>query len=285
MDLKKITPVRLRDLGLDEKWLQDRLSADSSLLGLGQLDILRKEKLQPTGGRIDFVMYHSDDEIRYVVEIMLGALDESHIIRTIEYWDIERQRYPSIDHRAVIVAEDITSRFFNVIRLLNRAVPIMALQLSAIQLDGGVGLHFVKVLDVREEAKIDEPAPEPTDRRYWEVGSSPESLGVADRVIDIIAKAGFSPRVTYNKGHIALGTTGYNFLWLHPLKEAPHCPIHVWIGPTDRDRVLTRLREVGLAVAASGAEEIRLRLTRADCEQHLPLLSEILIAVEAEARR
>ena len=55
---------------------------------------------------------------------MLGALDESHIIRTIEYWDVERQRFPTHDHRAVIVAEEITSRFFNVIRLLNRAVPM-----------------------------------------------------------------------------------------------------------------------------------------------------------------
>jgi hypothetical protein len=62
---------------------------------------------------------------RYEIEIMLGALNESHIIRAIEYWDIERQRYPTLEHRAVIVAEEITSRFFNVIRLLNRAVPIM----------------------------------------------------------------------------------------------------------------------------------------------------------------
>ena len=162
----------------------------------------------------------------------------------------------------------------------------MALQLSAIQLDGGVGLHFVKVLDIYEEmGGAEEPPPEPTDRRYWEAGSSAESLGVADRVIEIIAKGGFSPRVTHNKGHIAVGTTGYNFIWLHPRKEAPHCPIHVWIGPAERDRVLTRLRDAGLAVAARGAEEIRLRLTNADCEQHLPLLSETLIAIEAEARR
>jgi hypothetical protein len=52
----------------------------------------------------------------YEVEIMLGSTDESHIIRTIEYWDIEKRRFPSKDHKAVIVAEDITNRFFNVIR-------------------------------------------------------------------------------------------------------------------------------------------------------------------------
>ena len=40
-----------------------------------------------------------------------SATDESHIIRTIEYWDIERKRYRQYDHTAVIVAEDITSGF------------------------------------------------------------------------------------------------------------------------------------------------------------------------------
>jgi hypothetical protein len=51
-----------------------------------------------------------ESDIRYEVEIMLGAVDESHIIRTIEYWDVERQRYPTLQHCAVIVAEEITER-------------------------------------------------------------------------------------------------------------------------------------------------------------------------------
>ncbi len=127
MELKKATPVRLRDLGLDERWLQDRIEEDPAILGIGDVNIVRREKTQTSGGRIDFLMYDPDRERRYEVEVMLGALDASHIIRTIEYWDVERQRFPAYDHRAVIVAEEITSRFFNVIRLLNRAVPIIAL--------------------------------------------------------------------------------------------------------------------------------------------------------------
>src|SRR3989338_5416406 len=195
VELKKMKALQLRSAGLDEKWLQDRIAEDPSILGLGELEIIRREKKQPTGGRIDFVMENTDDNVRYVVEIMLGSLDESHIIRTIEYWDIERQRYASLDHRAVIVAEEITSRFFNVIRLLNRAVPIIALQLSAFELDGGVGLHFIKVLDVHEEAEVEGSPPEPTDRRYWEAKSSPESLAVADRVIEMVNSTGSAPKV------------------------------------------------------------------------------------------
>ncbi len=60
------------------------------------------------------------------MEIQLGKTDESHIIRTIEYWDIERKRYPQYDHVAVIVAEDITSRFLSVIGLFNGAIPLVA---------------------------------------------------------------------------------------------------------------------------------------------------------------
>jgi hypothetical protein len=88
------------------------------------LEIAGREHRQPVGGRIDFLLRDPDDETYYEVEVMLGELDASHIIRTIEYWDIERQRRPNFTHNAVIVAEHITSRFFNVLRLLNRAVPM-----------------------------------------------------------------------------------------------------------------------------------------------------------------
>lgn len=68
---------------------------------------------------------------RYEVEIQLGKTDESHLIRTIEYWDIERKRYPQYDHCAVIVAEDITGRFLNVINLFNGFIPLVAIQMKA----------------------------------------------------------------------------------------------------------------------------------------------------------
>jgi len=118
--LKKVTPVELRSLSLDEKWLQDQIRDDPSLLGLGELEIAGREHHQPAGGRIDFLMRDTEAETYYEVETMLGPLDETHIIRTIEYWDIERQSHPQFEHRAVVVAERITARFFNVLRLLMR---------------------------------------------------------------------------------------------------------------------------------------------------------------------
>jgi hypothetical protein len=52
------------------------------------------------------------------------------LIRTIEYWDIERRRYPAYDHRAVLIAEDITTRFLNVITLFSGSIPIIAIQVK-----------------------------------------------------------------------------------------------------------------------------------------------------------
>src|SRR3990172_1797889 len=146
IEYKKSTPVKLRDVGKDEKWLQDRINEDTSILGLGDLLILQRERPQYTGGKIDFLMFDPEGEVRYEIEMMLGTLDESHIIRTIEYWDIERKRSPSYEHRAVIVAEDITNRFFNIIGLMNKAIPIVAIQLNAFVLENQLTLNFVKVL-------------------------------------------------------------------------------------------------------------------------------------------
>src|SRR5215469_6263359 len=148
-ELKKIPSIDLKSLGLAEKWLQDRIKEDPGILGLGELEIAGREHRQPVGGRIDFLMRDAEAETYYEVEVMLGTLDESHIIRTIEYWDVERQRRPQFDHRAVIVAEQITSRFFNVLRLLNRAVPLIAIKLGAFPVgDNNIVLHPVRVLDV-----------------------------------------------------------------------------------------------------------------------------------------
>ena len=56
-----------------------------------------------------------DNDGCYEIEIQLGATDPRHIIRTIEYWDTEKKRYPQYDYCAVIVVEEITGRFMNVI--------------------------------------------------------------------------------------------------------------------------------------------------------------------------
>lgn len=74
-----------------EKWVQDRISEDPSLLGLGDLVLKDKERVQPRAGRLDLLLQDAESAHRYEVEIQLGETDEGHIIRTLEYWDVERK--------------------------------------------------------------------------------------------------------------------------------------------------------------------------------------------------
>jgi hypothetical protein len=285
--LKKSQPVRLRTVGLSESWLQDQIAKDPSLLGLGDLHLIQREKSQPSGGRIDFLMYDAEAETRYEVELMLGAVDESHIIRTIEYWDVERQRYPTLEHRAVIVAEEITARFFNVIRLLNRAVPMIAIQMSAFQIDEHVVLQFIKVLDTFDlgfEPEDDEGG-ERADRGYWERRAAGESLHVIDAVVSFVTSFWGEPRVTYNRGHIALGTSGYNFCWFHPRQVSSHCNIHVKIATDRRAALIEKLEGAGINAENHGRSEIRFNLAAKDLTEKRSVIEEVLRAAEEWSHR
>lgn len=280
----KAEQKRLRDLGLDEKWLQDKIVDDPTILGLGDVTIIDRERSQPTGGRLDFLLWEPDEEIRYEVEIMLGRLDESHIIRTIEYWDIERTRFPQLEHRAVIIAEDITNRFFNIISILNRAVPIIAIQLAALQINDQFALNFTKILDVAELFGEDEAAPsERADRAFWEKNANPASMRVVDKVIALVPKADGPPRVTYNKGHVALGTSGRNFLWFHPRKKAPHCHMNLLLKGDERTEWITRLEEAGIR-ARPRVNEMSVSLSEEEIARDERLIRELLYKCDELSR-
>ncbi|MCI0355838.1 MAG: hypothetical protein L0099_12475 [Acidobacteria bacterium] len=131
----------------DEAWIRDCVARDPSLLGLGRTRLLAVERTQTGAGRLDLLLETMDSARRYVVELMLGRVDESHIVRCIEYWDIERRRCPRVEHVAVLAAEDMTSRFLNVLTLIRQVVPVVALQMEAIRVGQQVLLNFVRILD------------------------------------------------------------------------------------------------------------------------------------------
>jgi hypothetical protein len=120
MNIEKANRILMKsNSSYSERWLQSQLVLDPSILNLGDIFLKDQERRQISGGRLDMLFEDVDGNTRYEVELQLGATDETHIIRTIEYWDLERKRYPNYEHVAVIVAEDITTRFFNVISLFN----------------------------------------------------------------------------------------------------------------------------------------------------------------------
>lgn len=278
----KGNPITLRDAGKDEKWLQDLIAKDPSILGFGDVFVIQRERPQPTGGRIDLVLSDPDENLRYEVEIMLGAVDESHIIRTIEYWDVERRRFPSAEHRAVIVAEEITNRFFNVIGLLNKAIPIIALQINSFLLGDKLCVNFIRVLDVMEEAD-DEPG-EQVDRKYWETRGSKKSLDLMDTIITQIPADSGEVRVKYNRHHIAVGTSGNNFLWFHP-RKAGYIHFHAKPGEEARKKILPELKERGIECGPHRSDEMRIVLTSKEFEENKSLIQNLVVISELKSRR
>jgi len=281
-EYSKSKPIRLRDAGKDEKWLQELLSKDPSILGFGDVIVVQRERTQPTGGRIDLLLADPEENLRYEVELMLGEIDESHIIRAIEYWDVERRRFPSFEHRAVVVAEEITNGFFNVIGLLNKAVPIVALQLNAFLLADKLSLNFVRVLDVLEEGE-DEPG-EQVDRKYWETRGSKKSIDLMDAIIGLVPKDAGEARIKYNRHHVALGTTGTNFCWFHP-RKAGHIHIHIKPGEEARTALMPKLEETGIECGPHRADEMKVVMTAKEFEENKDLIQELITTSEQRSRR
>jgi hypothetical protein len=207
MGLVKLEAVSIKNSGKDEKWVQDQLAADPTLLGLGDLELKDIQRTQPGAGRLDLLLRHPETGKRYEVEIQLGATDPSHIIRTIEYWDIERKRYPQYKHAAVIVAEDITSRFLNVIQVFNGSIPLIALKMTAYKVGENYALTFVKVLDEREQGLVDPEEEtkggETADRAYWEKRTKPEALQAIDNLLKVVREV--EPKVELRYAKMLIG--------------------------------------------------------------------------------
>ena len=220
--------IKLEEISLkntpecNEKWIQDIIANNPDILGLGNLQLKDKERIQPNAGRLDLLLNDDDDETRYEVEIQLGKTDESHIIRTIEYWDIEKNRYPNEDHVAVIIAEDITSRFLNVIRLFNRSIPLIALKMTAFKQSNGISLTFTRVIDLLEIVDDDDSVvDEPKDRNYWENKSTKEMLQLVDVLAGYIKEIAPGYELNYNKYYVGLAKDGIsnNFVYFKPQKQ------------------------------------------------------------------
>lgn len=208
----------------NERWLQAKIDENPDLLGLGELEVKDKERRQPKAGRLDLLLAEPDGDTRYEVEIQLGPTDESHIIRTIEYWDIERKLYPQYEHVAVIVAEDITSRFLNVVSLFNSVIPLIAIQMRALEVGEYVTLQATTVLDRRFLITEDEDEPGlVTDRNYWltERGSK-KTVEMAEQVVELIREeTDLDVNPNYTKFYIGLSKGGFsdNFVMLRPRRS------------------------------------------------------------------
>ncbi len=257
-----------------EKWVQDRIEEDLSILGLGEdLELRASQKRQPGAGRLDLLLEDSAEK-RYVLELQLGRSDPSHIIRTIEYWDIERKRYPQYEHCAVLVAEDITSRFLNVVSLFNGTIPLIAIQMQALEVSEHLTLSFIKVIDELKRGSIaEEEAVATVTRDYWEIKAA--TICMADEVLKIIHEFDERCSLNYTKNYVGLARDGGvdNFVSFTPRNDVFY--IHLKLGETEEFN--NKIQRADLKMQYKGRQGLyRIRLQRGDIDKHRDLLKELM---------
>ena len=275
MEFVKLEPLSIQaHPELNEKWVQERIAEDPSILGLGELVLRDKERHQPRAGRLDLLLQDQETNKRFEVEIQLGPTDESHIIRTIEYWDIEKKRYPQYDHYAVIVAEDVTSRFLNVISLFNGFIPIIAIQMKAFRLENSITLVFTKVMDaVQLGLEEDEESQIVTDRNYWESRALKKYIQMMDRVASWLKEIDGRIELKYNKFYVGLARDGIvnNFVSMKPKKTLFNLLIRI-----PRSEEIDRELEDNGLVFDYDSSNYRITFSKEDIQKYQELITKYM---------
>jgi hypothetical protein len=271
---------------ITEKVIQDKIAEDPSILGLGDLLLKDKERNQPRAGRLDLLFQDPDNYKRYEVEIQLGKTDESHVIRTIEYWDIERKRYPQYDHCAVIIAEDITSRFLNVVSLFNGFIPLVAIQMKAFRFGDDIGLVFTKILDEMPLGLVDEDEekdiqPIATTREFWIKKGFGDALPLADKLLEILNEIENSCQLKYTKINVRFIRNGQLIPYTRlRLRKQGHIVLILVVQKSEEIDALIENNDFADMGYTPKGTRYRIRISAEDFTNKRELLKELILVAK-----
>ncbi|WP_271583671.1 DUF5655 domain-containing protein [Bradyrhizobium sp. CCBAU 45389] len=175
------------------------------------------------------------------------------------------------------MAEDITSRFFNVISLFNGTIPFIALQMQALRVGDHNTIVFTKVIDVLKRGLEEGPPPPPTDRAYWEHKGSAATVQLADELLKIAKEFDATLQLSYNKHYIGIFQNGQplNFCRFAPKKNTMNLAIRL----ERSDEIDSQIEQAGiekLSHAQDGA--YRLSLQKHDVAKHRDYLKALMKA-------
>lgn len=271
--------IDIRTCGYDEYWLQNQIIENPSCLHLGDLEVVSREKQQATGGRLDILLKDPEDDSMYEVEVMLGETDETHIIRTIEYWDNEKRKWPQRQHYPVLVAESITRRFFNVVQLLSHAIPIIGIQANIVEAGGQRMLTFSKIIDTYEELEdTDTAADEVHDESYWRTKSS-ATTDVAKYLYELVAPLYRQPVLKYVKYYISIQVDGYVYWWLSE-RSGNKSLIGIWLAEKYIAKAREMLDQKGIVHTLKKNKEIRMVTDKESLVRIPELIKELAVFVK-----
>jgi hypothetical protein len=90
--------------------------------------------------------------------------------------------------------------------------------------------------------------------------------------------------VTYNRNHIALGTTGRNFCWFNPRERAGNSHIEFRLTPETRDAAVAMLQESGVDASPRRTDYVWFNITAEGLGKHLNVIKRALEKAEELSR-
>ena len=131
--------ARPRGSANTEQSLVERITEDPAVLGLGDVDLKRASW---RSRQISLLLESPAESVLFVVELQLAPTDDRHIMRVVERWLTERKRQRMKRCSAVLGAEEIAPRYVNILKIISRAVPLLALQMEPSACTEGTTLRF-----------------------------------------------------------------------------------------------------------------------------------------------
>jgi len=274
--------VSLRgDPKFDERWLENQIVAQPAVLALGEITILHHQLIHKDAGRLDLLAEDKENQYRYAIELMLGKLDKSHIVRAIDYWLREQAREKRDEWQtvAVIVAEDIrNSRYFNVVKFLTEKMPMVVVEMRALKVGKNLTVTCSTLLDGRDETaeeEVEEPSA-PKDRAAWLSKSSPASVEVVDEIGKLLKSIDSGVSINWaNRGFVGLqvGNRSANFVTFAPKKKFVRVSARFL---EDSEKWANKLQKAGFhIVGGTPGKSVRFRATKHEVVSKRKLLIQV----------
>jgi hypothetical protein len=262
--------------GFDEAWLEKLISEHPEILGLEGTKVVSAQILQKSGGKLDLLLRDDENEKLYTVELMLGQLDASHIVRTLDYFLREQARPGTEDwtHVAVLVAEDIlSSRFLSVVKYLSEKMPLVVIELSALRVGEDFTLKSTRIFDGTDEREGEIEQQEKITREDWIKKSSTASIELVEKFSPILEQLTNGLRLTYKKHAIgiAIGNRAENFVKFYPKRDF----VRVGVRISNAADWRRRMGDAGFNVAGvQETDRVRFRVSPEQFEAHRVLFAD-----------
>lgn len=205
-------------------------------------------------------MESEDKNSVFVVELMLGPVDSSHIVRTIDYWLENRKNVRrNVECKAVLIGERIIdSRFGEVVKFLTNSMPLVVKEVAALQLGGTMTLHFTTIFRSADlEERVESAEATPVNAEFW-AKKDKQTLDVANAVVAILrdVDSSVSPNFTQGYINVRVGNRTQGFIGFRSIKGRVRISVKVEDASTWRKR----LTSAGLQVIQTDKTDNKVRI-------------------------